>query len=204
MTITTDRPVELRTQGIELRDIEATESLSMLRGRAVPYGVRADIGWFTEEFEPGALAKSIAESARALPLLMFHDDRTMPIGAAAEWDEEAGGLVGTWKLDGGDVAQRAARLARDGILNFMSIRFAPIRSEWTFVEDFNPDLGEQFKDHVKRTEARLLETSLVSTPAYNQAAVEWVRSTDHTREPAGTRQLDEWAAELERLKAGPR
>lgn len=195
---------ELRTMPavVQLRDVETTDTLTRLAGRAVPYGEDADIGWFLESFAAGSLGKSIKEAARALPLLMFHDDRSFPIGAAESWDEKSDGLYGVWRLDRGDTAQRAAQLAKDGFLNFMSIRFQPIRSMWTYAEDFAPDLGAAHKDTVLRQEARLLETSLVSTPAYAGAAVEWVRSGEPMRKRAGSRRAaDAWRAELERLRA---
>src|SRR5690606_27935055 len=60
MTTTTATPERRTAQvGIQLRDAETTDSLTMLSGRAVPYGESADIGWFLEEFAPGSLAKSI-------------------------------------------------------------------------------------------------------------------------------------------------
>jgi HK97 family phage prohead protease len=183
-------------EGVQIRDLETNSSYTELSGIAVPYDVETDIGWFVESFSRGSLDKSIRESAAALPLLMFHEDRALPIGSAKTWDTASGeGLRGVWRLDDGPIAQRAAKLVDDEFLNFMSIRFIPVRSEWTYVEDFNPDLGPAHKDRVIRTEARLLETSLVSTPAYNGAAIEWVRSGERaiTREATG-REVDAWAA----------
>lgn len=192
---------EKRIHGIELRDVETTESLSMIRATAVPYNIDADVGWYVEQHAPGAFAKSIREAAAALPLLMFHDNRTWPIGAAAEWDDGSAELVGTWRLDGSDEAQRAGQLARDGILNFMSIGFMPIRSEWQLVDDWNPDKGPEFKDHVRRLESRLLETSMVPTPAFKDAAVKWVRSGDSPRRrEQGRRELVEWRREIDALR----
>lgn len=192
---------EKRIHGLELRDVETTESLSMIRATAVPYGKDADIGWFVEQFQAGALAKSIKEAAAALPLLMFHDNRTWPIGAATEWEDGSSELVGTWKLDGSDEAQRAGQLANDGILNFMSIGFQPIRSQWVYVDDWNPDLGPEHKDRVTRLEARLLEVSMVPTPAYKDAAVKWVRNGDSPRRrDQGRRELSEWRRQIDALK----
>ncbi len=193
---------EKRILGIELRDVDTTESLSMIQATAVPYNTPADVGWYVEEHVPGSFAKSIKEAAAALPLLMFHDNRTWPIGAADEWDDNGTALVGTWRLDGSEEAQRAGQLARDGILNFMSIGFMPIRSEWELVDDWNPDKGPEFKDHVRRLESRLLETSMVPTPAFKDAAVKWVRSGDSPRRrDAGRRELAEWRREIDALKA---
>ena len=127
------------------------------------------------------------------PLHLFHDTGALPIGVSTEWRDDEDALRGVWRLDSGEVAQRAAGMVADGMLNHMSIRFAPVRSEWTYADPFNPDLGPAFKDHVLRTEARLLEVSLVTTPAYASATVEWVRTGERaiTREATG-REIDEW------------
>lgn len=197
---------EKRIHGIELRDVETTDSLSMIRATAVPYGVDADIGWFVEQFAPGSLKKSIQEAAAALPLLMFHDSRSWPVGAATKWDHGDDALVGTWRLDGSDEAQRAGQLARDGLLNFMSIGFQPIRNERRSPEDsglkWNPDLGLKHKDHITRVEARLLETSMVSTPAYKDAAVQWVRAAPPAErmQAAGQVEVAAWRREIDALK----
>lgn len=200
---------ERRVQGLQLRDVETTESLSMMRATAVPYGKPADIGWFLETFQAGSLAKSIKEAAADLPLLLFHENRSFPIGAADEWKDDANELEGTWRLDDSPEAQRAAELAKPvedggkGMLSGMSIGFQPIRSAWEYVDDWNPDLGPEHKDRVLRQEARLLEVSLVSTPAFKEAAVKLVRSGDSPRRrDQGRRELEEWRRELEALKAG--
>lgn len=197
MTMTAQ--AELRTLGVELRDVETDDKFKELYGRAVPYGIKTDIGWFTESFARGSLAKSAKESAAALPLLMFHNDMGLPVGSARKWDDKADGLWGTWRLAQTRDAQEAAELAADGHLNFMSVRFQPIRSIWTMVDD-PTDITE--KDHVERLEARLIEVSLVSTPAYNDATVKWVRSFEgQRRDVERTPALDAWTAELDRLRS---
>jgi len=193
MTTTKVRTDEARIVGIELRDVETTDKLTMLRGRAVPYGIETDVGWFLERFAPGSLGKSVRESAAALPLLLFHDEMSLPIGSAARWDEKPDALWGEWRIADTPEAQAAAKSAKDGHLNFMSVRFMPIRSSWTYVDEPGG------KDSVVREEARLLETSLLTTPAYNGATVQWVRSSER-RTVAGTPRIDAWRAELERLR----
>lgn len=198
MTTMTANHAEARVLGIELRDVETDGKLKELHGRAVPYRVQTDIGWFLESFARGSLAKSAKESAAALPLLMFHNDMALPIGSARKWDDQADGLWGTWRLAQTREAQEAAELAKDGHLNFMSIRFQPIRSTWTFVDDPSDITA---KDSVERHEARLIEVSLVSTPAYNDATVKWVRSFEAQRRDVDrTPSLDAWKTELERLR----
>ena len=187
----------------EIRDVDTSGGFTRLAGRAVPYGEGADIGWFIEEFAPGSLAKSISEAARDLPLLLFHDGRSFPIGAADEWQDGKAGLDGIWRLDKSDEAQRAAQLVDDGMLTCMSIGFQPIRSQWTYVEDWNPDLGAEHKDRVVRQEARLVETSLVPIGAYVGAQTTWVRTGERPlKREQSRRELAAWREELERLRAG--
>lgn len=192
--------------GVQLR-AEKVNGHQFLHGRAVPYNDPADIGWYLEEHAPGSLEKSIKEAARSLPLLLQHDEREFPIGVASEWIDSATALDGIWKLDSSERAQEAARLAtpdEDGnaMLGYMSIRFAPIRSAWTYAEEFKPELGSAYKDKVTRIESRLVEVSLVSTPAFKNAAVEFVRTAERQRvleDP--TAAVRAWRDELDKLRA---
>lgn len=209
-------PEEWRATKLELRDVELSSNREFLSGIAVPYNVRADIGWFTETHLPGSLSKSIRESARGLPLHAFHDDivghgeaSSWPIGVATEWKDDASALRGVWKLDDSEKAQRAAKLAEpdsDGnsMLGYLSIRFAPIRSTWEMAEEFDPDRGPDFKDHVDRVESRLVSVGLVSAPAFADAAVEWVRSATPPGRDSGDREVTAWQSWLDEIKAGPR
>lgn len=203
--VLTDR-LEARVFGLELREVETTDSLSMMRGMAVPYGEWANIGWFMESFVAGSLAKSIREAARRLPLNLFHDNRSFPIGSADEWTEESRGLFGTWRLDDSTEAQRAAKLAEKGDLTGLSIEFAPIRSKWTEAHDWNPDLGPDHLDKVERLEARLGAVALCQTPAYVSAGVQLVRSADalQRRQTQGTPVLDEMRRRTAELRGGVR
>lgn len=183
---------------MELRDVEvSTGRLSYLEGRAVPYGVACDVGWYTEVVEKGAFAKSIREAANGLPLLLFHDRGTLDshIGKAERWTETDDGLHGVWKLHDGDQAQRAAKMVEDGVLGYFSVGFQPIRSTTEFDDDDNVS--------IIRHEARLLETSLVSTPAYATAIVSKVRSAEASLSPElSGRQIKGWQQYLELAKRG--
>lgn len=195
---------------LEIRAVETVNGHDFLHGRAVPYNTQADIGWFLEDHAPGSLAKSIKEAARGLPLLMFHNSSTFPIGVADSWEDSNEALDGIWKLDKSEEAQRAASLAKpdeDGksMLGYMSIRFQPIRSDWTYADDWNPDLGPSHKDKVTRMESRLMEVSLVATPAFKEATVSWVRSNEralHREASGGTTKIEAWQKELDKLR-GP-
>lgn len=147
--------------------------LTELKGRAVPYGVWTNRGWFMESVARGCFDKSLAEAAAGLPLHLFHDSDRFPIGVSTSWESRKDALYGTWRLDGGEEAQRAAQLAQDGLLVYMSVGHAPIRSDWDFVDtdEWNPDLGPDHMDRLTRVESRLVETSLLTAPAFPQAQV---------------------------------
>lgn len=189
-------------EGIQIREVEKVNGFDFLHGRAVPYKKPADIGWFLEDHAPGSLSKSIKEAARGLPLLMFHNAAAFPIGRSDSWDDNDEALDGVWKLDKSEEAQRAAQLANDSMLAYMSIRFQPIRSDWTYASDWNPELGADHKDKVTRVESRLVEVSLVSTPAFKEATVEFVRSNERAlhRDATGGKKLEAWQKELDKLR----
>lgn len=204
---------ERRTfETIEIKQLETTDRMTMLSGIAVPYETMTDIGPFYESIERGAFSKSINESARALPLLLEHGGgRQLPIGSAESWSDDVDGLRGTWRLTDTEPAQEAARAVRDGVLNFMSIGFMPnaarIREAWVNVRTIDGDTIR--KRHLIHTEGRLLETSLVATPAYANATIEWVRSALAGPDPfiqnaperkATRRALEEWREVLASLR----
>lgn len=184
-----------RLQRVEVRDVD--DKGRRLFGRAVPYDLEIDLGWYIESMAPGVFAKSIKESARELPLLLFHDSGNLEtiVGKAESWEDGKTridgflGLDGVWKFDRSEEARRAADKAEDGSLGFMSVQFIPKSGEAGSVFSWDDDDVL----HVRRIEARLLETSLTPTPAYNAAAVSKVRS----RPQFGTPRLDRWRSWLD-------
>lgn len=165
---------------VQLVDVDTTDALSHLEGRAVPYNTITDTGWwYLEQVARGAFAET-TDATPNLPLLLWHDARSWPIGVAQEWRDQPDGLHGVWRLDDSTEAQRAARQARDGFLTGMSISFAPIESRWEANadwDDWDPDDTDTW-DLVTRIRGRLLETSLTPTPAYADAQVALVRSAE--------------------------
>lgn len=198
------RAPEVRTMpalDLQLRDVQADGRF--LLGRAVPYNTWANIGWFAESFVQGSFARSIKEAANGLPLLLWHNNQTFPIGVSDKWTDGKDGLDGVWKLDTSEEAERAADLADKKMLTGMSVGFVPIRSQWEMIEDaqWDPDLGVDHMDKVTRLEARLLEVSLTPTPAYAGAQVQMVRSREakHRRDHQG-RELEAWKTWLASVK----
>jgi hypothetical protein len=188
---------------VRLVDVETSTNLKWLSGRAVPYNTWTSVRWYLESMAPGVFDKSLAEAARGLPLLLWHDGQRFPVGLSQSWDSiESEGLYGRWRLDDSPEAQRAAKLAKDGLLGWLSVGFVPLRNEWDPADDetWNPDDADTL-DRITRVEARLVETSLVSTPAYAQAEVLTVRGARHAstasmstfkRDASRPSYLDEW------------
>jgi len=170
-----------------------------LEGRAVPYDTWADVGWYLEQHQKGSLDRTTKEAAKGLPLLLFHNNRSFPVGVSESWDHRDDGLHGLWRLNDTADAQTAAKLAEGGDLGYMSIGFSDIRSEWEWVDDWNPSLGPEHMDKVTRLESRLLEVSLTPTPAFAEAQVTMVRTMAQAR-PRGETKVDAWRRELAKLK----
>lgn len=211
LEMVTLRAPEVRTfPTLEFRDVDGTESGEYLEGRAIPYNRWADIGWFRERFLPGAFAKSIREAARRLPLLLWHDNRTFPIGVSYEWRDNDAGLDVVWKLDVDDPrAVEAARKAREGMLTGLSIGFAPIEKPGKNARGELVDLNNEREVDdmglmsITRREARLLEVSLTPTPAYAGAKVSLVRSRAPQEQRAGrgrSAELDVWRRYLDDIR----
>jgi hypothetical protein len=166
---------------LELREAQAVgKPYTFLEGRAVPYGVPETVGWFREQHAQDSFKQSTrVGSGKRAPLLLFHDNKSFPIGHAEEWSHN-GGLNGVWRLNDSPEAQRAAKAAENGDLVGMSVGFQPIHSDWSPPEergtDWAPELGPEHMDLVTRLESRLIEVSLTPTPAYSDAAVTLVRS----------------------------
>jgi len=189
---------------LEVRDVdERAGRYTQLRGRAVPYDTFANLGYYLEQHAGGSFAQSTkAGSGRGLPLLLFHDNRSFPIGHATEW-KHGDGLDGVWRLNDSDEAQRAAQMAYDGDLVGLSVGFQSIRSDVEQPKTWNPELGPEYMDKVTRLESRLLEVSLTPTPAFVDAGVTLVRSA-HPRRPERSRaEIDGWRKLADGLRSVP-
>jgi hypothetical protein len=193
---------------LQLRDVEVSgRPARYMEGRAVPYDVWGEMAWFSELHQQDSFKVSTkAGSGKRAPLLLFHDNRSFPIGHAEEWRHDDG-LVGVWKLSASPEADRAADAAAAGDLVGLSVGFMPQRSDWTYVEDWDPDLGADHKDRVVRIESRLLEVSMTPTPVFGDAAVSLVRSEFDTEQRSAqvharrTAAVDAWRAEVDALRS---
>lgn len=219
MNIATDNLVslkgpEVRTYpALEFRAVDSTESGRFLEGRAVPYDTWADVGWFMEQHAPGSFARSIREAARKLPLLLWHNSRTFPIGVSDEWRDGEDALGCVWRMDTDDpLAVEAARKAADGLLTGLSIGFAPVGTRGEPGNDKQPAHEFTLDDNglmwVRWVESRLLEVSLTPTPAFAGAKVTHVRSrygaelrtAGKAPGPRHSAEIDGWRRYLEGIR----
>ena len=182
---------EIRAFHVELRgDDEGGEKAVI--GRLIPYDKWAQIGArFEERHAPGVFAKSIQESAAHLPLMVQHDHTKLPVGSAKEWDDRPDdGLWGRWVFAKTKEAVETRGLFEDGHVSGLSAGFLPVKSEWDFRD--LPDM-----DRVTRLEARLLESSLVAIPTWDDARLVQTREG----RVKGTPKLDAYRAWLEEIKS---
>lgn len=171
---------------------EAGKLPRTLTGLAVPYNVPTDLGNVIETVDPGAFRESLARQS-ALPLLTYHDSRTDPVGVATGWEHRTDGLHGTWELDHSTARGReVAGLAAGGFLRYLSIGFR------VAAKDIVWSTGPDGREHCRIMRARLLEVSLVSTPAYVDAAVTGTRHAG-----AGRAALSPVAVDLGRRLGAP-
>jgi|SRR5215471_13705654 len=179
---------------LELRDVEISgRPYQYIEGRAVPFEEWATIGWFLEQHAAGAFrATTKGGNGKRAPLLLFHDNRSYPIGLPEKWAHDDGGLDGVWRLNDSAEAQRAAKHAEAGELS-LSIGFTPLRSEWQRVDDWAPELGPEHMDRVTRLENRLVEVSLTPTPAFAGATISNVRSAERIETRDADARRDGWS-----------
>lgn len=156
----------LQYRQFEVRSIDAETGI--VEGIAVPWGERADLYWFTEEFERGAVDAD-SDSAQ---LWYRHSD---PIGVTTERKDEDAGWWIRAKISDTTLGRDVKTLARDGVVKHFSVGFES--REYAIVEDANED----GRPHIVQKRVRVREVSLVPLPAYEGAAVQNVRQGGYTQ-----------------------
>jgi HK97 family phage prohead protease len=155
-----------------------------LYGRAVPYGIIADIGRYKERFRPGVFSRQVASNQIGqVKMYASHADRIAghhPIGRTLSLAEQADGLYGMWPLFDTSAAEDSLKLVRAGEVTGLSVGFSAKRS------------GSQRADDgvIDRVAAHLDHVVLTHEPVYSDAQVLSVRS-----------KMPEYEADRERLRA---
>lgn len=133
---------------------EANTEERTLSGVAVPFDQEIEVGGIKERFERGAI-KSVDN------VKLFYGHK-MPIGKVTRGEDTDDGFVVEAKISETPNGDEVLTLMRDGVLNKMSVGFAPIK-----------DRKEE--GVVVREEVDLKEISIVAFPAYSNADVLSVR-----------------------------
>lgn len=152
------------TASLEVRDGGDGRTLV---GVAVPWGVEAQIGSYTEVFTRGAFA-----GAGEHPLMVTHprDGNTLPIGRSVELEDRADGLHGAWHVSDTGLGNEVLTLVRDRVPLALSIGFVEGRNRW------NPT-----HTRVERLTAVLDHVAVVRKGAYAGAAVTALRAQEGGR-----------------------
>ncbi len=141
-----------------------------LYGRAVPYGVTADVGRFRERFVPGVFSRQVGSGQVAqVKLFDAHADRMdgqHPIGKTTRLAEQPDGLYGEWNLFDTSRAEDALKLVRAGEVTGLSVGFKAQGGGTRKADDGT----------LERVSAHLDHVALTHEPVYADAQVLGVRS----------------------------
>lgn len=150
-------------------EVRASADGRTVHGIVVPYGQVARVSdggpSYDEMFAPGAFTRDIQArngNFSRVKLLMQHNS-SQPIGRATVLREDAAGLYGEFRISDVEAGNEALQLLRDGVLDSFSVGFRPISHE-------------KRAGVTVRTKASIRESSLVTFPAYEGAAVGGLRA----------------------------
>ncbi len=160
-----------------LASIQANDALDGFEGHAATFWT---VDTYGTAFAKGAFRRSLNARGDRLPVLWQHNP-DIPIGRHQTIKEDSSGLyVDTHIADDGAEGTVALKRLRAGVPLGLSFGFQTVKDR--SVEDGDPDIDLSSMPGLKRpdvrviTEVRLWETSLVTFPANELAAITAVRS----------------------------
>lgn len=205
------KPFEQRSYNFEARaiDSERGEGIRTVTGRPIVYNSRADIGWFDEIIEPGALDKADLTDVR---FLVNHDFSKIPLARSRRNNANSTlrlipgieGLDFETDLDVGNnqTARELVSAIDRGDLSGMSFMFSVNKDEWENLETDHPT--RRIKEIGK-----VIEISAVTLPAYEdteiharskEALENARRELENTRNSAKSLENEKRQLALEKLK----
>lgn len=132
---------------IKVSNIKADTKENIIKGYASHFNNKDSHG---DIITSGAFKKTISENMNRIKVLWQHNIYE-PIGKPQEMYEDEKGLFTVSKISETDTGKKAMILARDGVLNEMSIGFYPVKECWNDEKKAN-----------MITEIKLLEYSIVT------------------------------------------
>ncbi|AVR56155.1 major capsid and protease fusion protein [Microbacterium phage Naby] len=175
------------TNEIQQRELHVRAAVNAetreIAGVGVPYGETITVWGQRERLNAGSVE---AEGAK---LFFRHSE---PIGLVTAAKDDEAGWHPTAKISTTPRGDEAYQLARDGVLDGLSIGFEPV--EWHVERDDEGDV-------IVYDRVRVREVSLVPFPAYPSARVESVRELPHhNREDTMTTTTTERSDDLRELR----
>lgn len=168
---TDSREVRTITMPVELR--EDDDGTAHLVGYAAVFNSRADLGWFTEEIEPGAFRETIADDD--IVALVSHNPQTILGRKRAKTlalREDDKGLFIDITLPDTQHGRDIRESVRRGDIDGQSFGFDTLDDEWR---------TEDGKEHRILKRVKLYDVGPTPFPAYPDTSVA-VRSRDRWRE----------------------
>jgi len=132
---------------IKVSNIKADAQENIIKGYASHFNNKDSHG---DIITRGAFSKTIKENMNRVKVLWQHN-MYEPIGKPVEMIEDDKGLFTVSKISETDIGKKAMILARDGVLNEMSIGFYPIKEDY-----------DETKQANMIREIKLMEYSLVT------------------------------------------
>lgn len=187
-----------RSLELDSIDVQRDGEGRTLIGRALTYNVPYDVSddggrsRYHEVWRAGVFAKSIAQRAGRIPLMLLHDHRRLPIGATTGVEPSDEAFIFRAKISRTRDADEALELVRDGALTGISVGARPLNNR-------------RLAGGVERIEAVLHELSLVPIGQMSDGGVLALRAdvieleVPEVVDQVATPHLDEARAFLEQL-----
>lgn len=123
----------LAYKSVKIADIKANVDKGIIEGYASHFNNKDSHG---DIIQKGAFTKTIQENASRIKVLWQHDMRE-PIGKPLSMIEDEKGLFTSSKISETEIGKKALILARDGVLNEMSIGFNVIKEDYDNTKNVN-------------------------------------------------------------------
>ena len=164
------KELERRSYTFEIR-AEETEAGGVITGRPIVYNSRADMGWFEEYIDPGALDVTDLTDVR---FLVNHDFSKIPLARSRRntpnstmqltTDNEGLAIRVNLDIENNTDAKNLYSAVKRGDITGMSFAFGVDKDEWSNLESDYPTR------HIKSISS-VVEVSAVTFPAYKATEI---------------------------------
>jgi len=164
------KELERRSYTFEIR-AEETEAGGVITGRPIVYNSRADMGWFEEYIDPGALDVTDLTDVR---FLVNHDFSKIPLARSRRntpnstmqltTDNEGLAIRVNLDIENNTDAKNLYSAVKRGDITGMSFAFGVDKDEWINLESDYPTR------HIKSISS-VVEVSAVTFPAYEATEI---------------------------------